>query len=137
MSEAARFTPTVSSSEDPTNDQMDEDRNTAFQGRPEPHRREWSVTAEHAWMPMSFRDGVRETLDLHALAWVDAFRDHGLSVCFEKVRDQVSKGDDQVMPAFLSDELLQTVGRKLQAHRDRILEMRYMTHVTAGQSGLE
>lgn len=73
-----------------------------------------------------------DALDDHALAWVDAFRDHGRAVCFEAVRAQVVSGRERVLPTFLSGELLDAIGSELQAYRDRILELRYQPAAMAG-----
>lgn len=92
-------------------------------------------TAERPLVSLvSDRAEAEDTLDLHALAWVDAFRDHGYAACFNKVRERVAKGGDQVMPMLLSAEELRTFGGKLQAYRDRILELRYLIPATAGQT---
>ena len=45
-----------------------------------------------------------DSVDLHANAWVDAFRDFGHEVGFQDVRKQIGKGGDQLLPVFLSKE---------------------------------
>jgi HAD superfamily hydrolase (TIGR01509 family) len=72
-----------------------------------------------------------DSVDLHAKAWVDAFRDYGHSVPFEAVRKQIGKGGDQLMPVFLSAGELEEYGKDLEAHRGRILKERYMPLMTA------
>ena len=54
-----------------------------------------------------------DSVDLHARAWVDAFRDFGHEIAFEDVRGQIGKGGDQLMPVFLSDEDLEEKGERL------------------------
>jgi HAD superfamily hydrolase (TIGR01549 family) len=56
-------------------------------------------------------------VDLHAHAWVDAFRDYGHQVDFEKVRAQIGKGGDELMPVFLSEAELKQYGEELENHR--------------------
>lgn len=86
---------------------------------------------------VSDRAAAEDALDLHTLAWVDAFRDYGHAACFNTVRDQLARGNDQIMPMFLSDAELQAVGPTLQAYRDRLLELRYLTSAANGQAGYE
>ena len=70
-----------------------------------------------------------DSVDLHARAWVDAFRDFGHEIAFEDVRGQIGKGGDQLMPVFLSDEDLEEKGERLEEHRGRILKERYLPEV--------
>ena len=41
-----------------------------------------------------------DSVDLHAQAWIEAFEHFGYRIPFEKVRPQIGKGGDQLMPAF-------------------------------------
>jgi beta-phosphoglucomutase-like phosphatase (HAD superfamily) len=43
-----------------------------------------------------------DSVDAHARAWQDAFRDFGHDITFEEVRQQIGKGGDQLMPVFLT-----------------------------------
>ena len=43
-----------------------------------------------------------DSVDLHARAWQDAFRDYGHEIRFNDIRSQIGKGGDQLMPVFLS-----------------------------------
>ena len=72
-----------------------------------------------------------DSVDLHAKAWVDAFRDYGHEVGFEEVRKQIGKGGDQLMPVFLSEDKLDAIGADLEQHRGKILKERYLPQVTA------
>jgi HAD superfamily hydrolase (TIGR01549 family) len=72
-----------------------------------------------------------DSVDLHAEAWRDAFRDFGHEVGFQDVRDQIGKGGDQLMPVFLSKDELERKGQALEEHRGRILRERYLPRVTA------
>ncbi len=72
-----------------------------------------------------------DSVDLHANAWVDAFRDYGHFVPFEAVRMQIGKGGDQLMPVFLSARELEQYGTDLESHRGGILKERYMPLMTA------
>ncbi len=43
-----------------------------------------------------------DSVDFHAKAWVDAFKEFGHDFSFDDVRAQIGKGGDQLLPAFLS-----------------------------------
>jgi HAD superfamily hydrolase (TIGR01549 family) len=68
--------------------------------------------------------------DLHARAWVDAFRDYGHQPGFDAVRRQIGKGGDQLMPVFLTARELADYGDDLEEHRGRILKERYLPLMT-------
>lgn len=70
-----------------------------------------------------------DSVDLHARAWQDAFRDYGHEVGFQAVREQIGKGGDQLMPVFLSPEELEARGEELEAHRSRIMKERYASEI--------
>lgn len=42
-----------------------------------------------------------DSVDLHAYAWQDAFREFGHEIAFDKLRGQIGKGGDQLLPVFL------------------------------------
>ena len=44
-----------------------------------------------------------DSVDLHARAWQEAFRKFGREIEFGKVRQQIGKGGDQLMPVFFSN----------------------------------
>ena len=44
-----------------------------------------------------------DSVDGHARAWQDAFRDHGHDPGFEAIRREIGRGGDQFLPVFLSD----------------------------------
>lgn len=72
-----------------------------------------------------------DSVDHHAHAWVDAFRDFGHEVGFREVRAQIGKGGDQLMPVFLSPTELDREGEELEAHRSAIFKARYLPDVQA------
>jgi beta-phosphoglucomutase-like phosphatase (HAD superfamily) len=41
-----------------------------------------------------------DSVDLHALAWHDAFKHFGHEVSFEEARSRIGKGGDKVLPVF-------------------------------------
>lgn len=72
-----------------------------------------------------------DSVDLHARAWQDAFRDYGHSIAFDDIRGQIGKGGDQLMPVFLDPAELEQKGEDLERHRGRILKERYLSQVVA------
>ncbi|WP_424137959.1 HAD family hydrolase [Roseomonas chloroacetimidivorans] len=71
-----------------------------------------------------------DSVDLHARAWQDAFRDFGHEFEFQAVRDQIGKGGDQLMPVFLSREELDARGKELEKHRVALMKERYLPEIT-------
>jgi HAD superfamily hydrolase (TIGR01509 family) len=67
-----------------------------------------------------------DSVDFHARAWVDAFAAFGHSVAFDRVRRQIGKGGDQLMPMFLSREEIAQTGKALETHRGDLLKERYL-----------
>ena len=72
-----------------------------------------------------------DSVDLHAQAWVDAFKERGRDIPFADMRRQIGKGGDQLMPVFLSPEELQAFGHELEERRGEILKERYLGQVKA------
>src|SRR5690348_6535584 len=70
-----------------------------------------------------------DSVDLHAQAWVDAFRDFGHQVDFKQMRAQIGKGGDELMPVFLSEAELKEYGEELENHRRQILKEQYLPRV--------
>lgn len=58
-----------------------------------------------------------DSVDLHARAWQEAFRHFGFDFPFDRVRQQIGKGGDQLIPALLSPE-------ENEKHHDDIDEFR-------------
>ena len=71
-----------------------------------------------------------DSVDLHAQAWQDAFRDIGHETAFGDIRSQIGKGGDQLMPVFLSEAEIAEKGEALQKHRSAILKERYLDKIT-------
>jgi beta-phosphoglucomutase-like phosphatase (HAD superfamily) len=60
-----------------------------------------------------------DSVDLHARAWVEAFRDYGIAIKFEDMRRQIGKGGDQIVRMFLSDQQMANFGERLEQHTYR------------------
>jgi HAD superfamily hydrolase (TIGR01549 family) len=70
-----------------------------------------------------------DSVDLHARAWVDAFRKFGREAEFEKVRHQIGKGGDQLLPVFFSKEEIDKFGEEMEKYRGELFKRAYMPHV--------
>jgi HAD superfamily hydrolase (TIGR01509 family) len=70
-----------------------------------------------------------DSVDLHARAWQDAFRKYGREVEFEKVRHQIGKGGDQLLPVFFSKEEIDNFGEEMEKYRGDLFKRAYMPHV--------
>ena len=72
-----------------------------------------------------------DSVDLHARAWQEAFAHFGRHFDFERVRYQIGKGGDQLMPVFLSEEELDEFGEELEEYRGELFKREYMPRVKA------
>jgi HAD superfamily hydrolase (TIGR01549 family) len=72
-----------------------------------------------------------DSVDLHARAWQEAFEHFGKKVPFEKVRYQIGKGGDQLMPVFFSKEELEKFGEELEKYRGDLYKREYLPRVAA------
>jgi HAD superfamily hydrolase (TIGR01509 family) len=72
-----------------------------------------------------------DTNDLHAAAWVDAFRHFGIEVAYEDVRSQMGKGGDQLMPVFVDAERLKREGERIETFRTELFKKEYLPRVRA------
>src|SRR4051812_11771489 len=70
-----------------------------------------------------------DTVSLHAEAWQEAFHRYGKEAPFEKVRAQIGKGGDQILPVFFSTEELARFGKEMTEFRQQIFKAKYMSRV--------
>ena len=72
-----------------------------------------------------------DSVDLHARAWQDAFAHFGKQFPFEKIRYQIGKGGDQLLPVFLSEREIEEFGDELTEYRGELFKREYMPRVVA------
>jgi HAD superfamily hydrolase (TIGR01549 family) len=72
-----------------------------------------------------------DSVDLHARAWQESFRKFGREIAFEKVRHQIGKGGDQLMPVFFSKAELERFGEELEKYRGELFKREYLPQVRA------
>ncbi|MBA3316048.1 MAG: HAD family hydrolase [Planctomycetaceae bacterium] len=70
-----------------------------------------------------------DSVDLHAEAWQVIFRKYGKEIPFQKVRDQIGKGGDQLLPVFWSQEELKSFGKEMEDERSKLFLDEYMPRV--------
>lgn len=70
-----------------------------------------------------------DSVDLHAKAWVEAFRHFGVETKEGEVRRQIGKGGDQLMPVFLSGEQVKQEGEKISSYRSDLFKRAYLDKV--------
>ena len=72
-----------------------------------------------------------DSVDLHAQAWQEAFRHFGHAIPFNRIREQIGKGGDPLLPVFLPAEELGGLGADIERFRSRIYKERYLPRVRA------
>ena len=72
-----------------------------------------------------------DSVDLHARAWRAAFARWGKDVDFLRVRAQIGKGTDQLLPEFLKPWEIQRFGHELDEWRSERWKSRYLSRVEA------
>jgi HAD superfamily hydrolase (TIGR01549 family) len=72
-----------------------------------------------------------DSVDLHARAWQEAFRHFGKEIPYERVRHQIGKGGDQLMPVFFSEDELDEFGEEMEKYRGELYKREYLPKVRA------
>jgi HAD superfamily hydrolase (TIGR01549 family) len=67
-----------------------------------------------------------DSVDVHARAWQIALEHFGHLESFEKVRSQIGKGGDQLLPVFLSELELKEKGEALEKFRGDLYKREFM-----------
>jgi HAD superfamily hydrolase (TIGR01509 family) len=64
--------------------------------------------------------------DLHAAAWQETFRHFGVDLPFEKIRSQIGKGGDNLIPSLLPPELVEARQEEIEAYRSELFQRDYL-----------
>ena len=67
--------------------------------------------------------------DLHARAWQEAFAHFGIDVPFDRVRSQIGKGADQLIPSLLPPASAKKLYGPLSEYRSRLFKEKYQDQV--------
>ncbi len=70
-----------------------------------------------------------DSVDLHAEAWQEAFRQFGFEIPFDDIRSQIGKGGDQLLPVFLNPEEVKEKGKELEEFRAQLFKDKYLPRV--------
>jgi len=70
-----------------------------------------------------------DSVELHARAWADAFREFGRDIGLQAIRKQIGKGGDQLLPVFFDEREIDTFGDALVTRRAQILKESYLPSV--------
>jgi HAD superfamily hydrolase (TIGR01509 family) len=70
-----------------------------------------------------------DSVDLHAQAWEEAFRHFGYDFPFDKIRSQIGKGGDQLLPEFLSEAEIREKGKEIEQFRGDLFKSKYLSKV--------
>jgi HAD superfamily hydrolase (TIGR01549 family) len=65
----------------------------------------------------------------HAQAWQQAFQHFGHDIPFDRIRSQIGKGGDQLMPVFLSGDELEAKQKQLEKYRGELFRKDYLPKV--------
>jgi HAD superfamily hydrolase (TIGR01509 family) len=64
--------------------------------------------------------------DLHAAAWREAFRHFGVELSHETVRGQIGKGGDNLIPALLPPDLVESRQKEIEDYRSDLFKRDYL-----------
>ena len=67
--------------------------------------------------------------DFHARSWEKAFAAHGKIIPFQKIRAQLGKGADQLLPEFLSAQEVRAIGKQVSELSGQIFKQEYMVQI--------
>jgi len=67
--------------------------------------------------------------DFHAEAWQKAFEKYGKKIPFDKIRPQIGKGADTLLPEFLTEQEIKEFGDETADLRGEIFKREYLSRV--------
>lgn len=67
-----------------------------------------------------------DTNDLHAASWYETFRRFGHDIPRERVRDEMGKGGDTLIPALLPPDTVERQGKEIEAFRKDLYTREYL-----------
>ena len=72
-----------------------------------------------------------DSVDLHAQAWQHALRQFGYDFPFDRVRSQIGKGGDQLLPALLPPDVVERQGKEIEEYRSKLFKREFLPRVRA------
>ncbi len=70
-----------------------------------------------------------DSVDLHAEAWRQVFLEHDRDIPFDKIRAQIGKGGDQLLPVFFTKEEIEKFGKEMESERGKIFKSEFLPKV--------
>lgn len=70
-----------------------------------------------------------DSVDIHAASWQEAFRHFGHEFDYDRIRSQIGKGGDQLMPVFLSEDETAQRGEQIEAFRSALVKEKYFPKI--------
>ncbi len=70
-----------------------------------------------------------DSVGLHAEAWHEALEHFGYEIPLGKIRSQIGKGGDQLLPALLSESEIKKNGKELEEFRSSLFKKKYLPQV--------
>ena len=64
--------------------------------------------------------------DLHAAAWQETFRHFGLSIPFDRIRSQIGKGGDNLIPSLLPPDIVERLQEEMEEFRSDLFKREYL-----------
>lgn len=72
-----------------------------------------------------------DTNDLHTASWADAFRHFGHDIPPDRIRHEIGKGGDTLMPALLPGDVVERQGKDIEAFRKDLYMREYLPRARA------
>ena len=72
-----------------------------------------------------------DSVDLHAKAWQETLQHFGHDLPYDRVRHEIGKGGDQLMPALMPQGEVDERGEEIESHRSAHFKKEYLASVTA------
>jgi HAD superfamily hydrolase (TIGR01549 family) len=70
-----------------------------------------------------------DSVDLHARAWQEAFEHFGFRIPYDRIRHEIGKGSDKLIPDLLGKDRAARVFEKLDKFRSSLWKSSYFEHV--------
>jgi HAD superfamily hydrolase (TIGR01509 family) len=67
--------------------------------------------------------------DLHASAWRETFLHFGVDLPLDRIRTQIGKGGDNLIPALLPPDLVEAKQEEIESHRGDLFKRDYLPRV--------
>lgn len=72
-----------------------------------------------------------DSVAAHARAWQETLGRYGYEFPFKRVRQQIGKGGDPLMPGFLPEDVIERDGERIQKERSDLFKSKYLDEILA------